>query len=808
MWFFLFTALVVALALFSIGRNWLGWVVPLAIVYLGWWRTGVSESFTYPFLFSAGLIVLLAVIGGVPRLRRDVLSRFLLPRVAPILPRMSDTERVAIEAGTVWWEAEFFTGKPDWSRLLEFHPKELSSVEQAFLDGPCEEVCAMVDEWDVLQAGDLPAKVWAFLKEKKFLGMIIPRKYGGLGFSAAAHSAVIAKLATRSVPLCVTVMVPNSLGPAELLLHYGTEEQKDHYLPRLARGEEIPCFALTEPEAGSDAGSMVSCGVVQEGTYEGKKVLGMRIDWDKRYITLAPVATVLGLAFKLEDPYGLLGGEKELGITCALIPVTVPGVEIGERHDPLGAAFMNGPTRGKDVFVPIDFIIGGRENAGRGWRMLMQSLSAGRGISLPSMAAGSARLATRATGAYTSIRKQFNTEIGKFEGIEGPLARIAGLTYAMDAARRMTVGAVDAGEKPAVASAIVKCYLTEAMRQVTNDAMDIVGGAGISKGPRNVLASSYQALPIGITVEGANILTRSMIIFGQGAIRCHPFVQDEMKGALEGDLELFDRAFFGHVGFVFQSMARSFVHGLTDGNFASAPSGSPAAKYYRRLTRMSASFAVVGDFAMATLGGSLKRKEAITGRLADTLSWMFVASCALKRFRDEGRLREDFPVLSWACEHALYEAQEALLGVLRNLPLRPVAWFLRPIVFPLGRLWSPPSDRLQHEIARALQNGGELRERLTQGMYVPRDGEPGLGLLEETLKKLVAAQPTHDKIAVAVKEKRLDKRPKDTLLERAFDAGIVTAAEKSLVDAAEEARRDAVAVDSFSSRELTAMRAS
>ncbi len=807
MWLFLVLALVAAVALYFAGRTWLGWVVPLALLFAGRWFTADPEAIGSPFLISFFAFAGIATIAGVPLLRRELFTRFLLPLIAPILPRMSETERVALEAGTVWWEAEFFSGDPNWKKLHAFDLQELSDDERAFLDGPCEQACAMVDEWDALQAGDLPSEVWQFLKDEGFFGMIIPKEFGGLGFSAAGHSAVIAKLASRSVPLCVTVMVPNSLGPAELLLHYGTDEQKQDYLPRLASGEEMPCFALTEPGAGSDAGAMVSDGVVCEGTFGGRKVLGMKLNWDKRYITLAPVASVLGLAFKLRDPDHLLGDVEELGITCALVPTDLPGIEIGERHDPLGAAFMNGPTRGEDVFVPLDSIIGGRANAGRGWMMLMQTLSAGRGISLPSMAAGSAQLATRTTGAYTSIRKQFNTEIGKFEGIEAPLARIAGFTYAMDAARRMTVGAVDAGEKPAVASAIVKCYLTEAMRVTINDAMDIIGGAGISMGPRNVLGGAYRALPIGITVEGANILTRSMIIFGQGAIRCHPYVQEEMRGALEDDLIAFDRSFFGHVGFVFQSAARSLVHGLTGSAFASSPTSDPTARYYKRLARMSSAFALLGDACMGTLGGSLKRKEAITGRLSDALAWMFIASSALKRFHDEGRAKSDLPVVSWACEHALYEAQTALDGVLRNLPLRIAAVLLRPVVFPLGLRWSPPSDRLSARVARALQNGGELRERLTTGIYVPQDGEPGLGLYEQTLERIVAAAPAFQKLRKAVKERRLDKAPKATLVQRAADQGILTREEQASIEAAEEARTEAVRVDAFSQREVTAIRA-
>ena len=798
MWFFDLIALALGLGLFFAGRTWLGWVLPMATLFAGWWVTGVTTPFL--FLFSTGLFALVAVITGVRPLRRDLLSRYVLPRMAPMLPRMSDTEKIAIEAGTVWWEAEFFTGRPNWRRLLNFQPKGLSAREQAFLDGPCEEVARMVSDWEVNRDGDLSTEVWKFIKSAGFMGMIIPEEYGGLGFSAAAHSQVVQKLASRCTALTVTVMVPNSLGPAELLLHYGTKEQKDHYLPRLARGEDVPCFALTEPNAGSDAGALQSTGVVCQGTFEGEEVLGMRLNWNKRYITLAPVATVLGLAFKLFDPDRLLGDKEELDITCALIPTSVPGIEIGERHDPLGVAFLNGPTQGKDVFVPLDFIIGGRRMAGQGWMMLMQSLSAGRGISLPSMATGAAKLAARVTGAYGTVRKQFNTPIGRFEGIQEPLARIAGLTYVMDAARRLTAGAVDEGQKPAVASAIAKCYLTEGMRRVTNDAMDVVGGAGICLGPRNVLGGSYAALPIGITVEGANILTRSMIIFGQGAIRCHPFVQDEMKGAFEEDVVLFDRSFFGHVGFIFQNAARALLLGLTNSVLAFVPINGPQAVYYRRLTRASAAFALLADAAMGTLGGALKRKEAITGRLSDALAWMFLASTALKRYHDDGSKERDLATLRWVCEHALHEVQVALDGVLRNLPLRPAAWILHALIFPFGQRWRVPSDSLVERVARGLLDGGALREHLTRGIFLPPHDELGLGLLEGTLEKVVRAQEVHTRIRTAVRDRRLEKKPKATLVERALEAKLISEADRALVEEAEAARQGAIAVDSFSPR--------
>jgi len=791
-------AFVAAVALFYHGRAWLGWVVPGALLFTGWWFSQPSQMFV--FLFGAGLFALVAALTGLPGVRRELLTARILPLIAPILPKMSDTEKVAIEAGTVGWEAEFFTGRPNWKRLLGFQPKELSTKEQAFLDGPCEKVCGMVSEWQVNQGGDLPAEVWEFVKRQGFMGMIIPEEFGGLGFSAAAHSAVVRKLSTRSTALAVSVMVPNSLGPAELLMHYGTDEQKKNYLPKLAKGEEIPCFALTEPHAGSDAGSMRSKGVVCEGTFNGKKVLGMRLDWDKRYITLAPVATVIGLAFRLFDPEKKLGDKEDLGITCALVPADLPGIDIGERHDPLGIAFMNGPTRGKGVFVPLDFIIGGKEMAGRGWMMLMQSLAAGRGISLPSMSSGAAILATRTVSAYATVRQQFGLEIGRFEGIEERLARIAGLTYLMDATRRLTVGAVDAGEKPSVASAIAKCYLTEGMRVVVNDAMDVVGGAGICQGPRNVIGGEYAGLPISITVEGANILTRSMIVFGQGAIRCHPFVQDEMRGAFEKDLARFDRAFFGHVGFVFQNVARALWLGLTNGAFVNVPVSGPAAAYYKRSTRLSSAFALAADIAMGTLGGSLKRKESLTGRLADIHAWLYLSSAALKRYYDEGSKERDLPMLRWACEHAHHQAQEAFLGFVDNLPLRPAAWALRWLAFPLGRSFTEPRDHVAHKVARALLEGEGVREQLTKGVYLPARDEMGLGQLEAALEKVLKASGVHKKIQNALKDKKLEKKPTETLLERAVGASVINADERAQVEEAERARALAIAVDSFPRR--------
>jgi acyl-CoA dehydrogenase len=775
------------------GRAYAAWTLPGAAA-LAWWvvRTGSPGAGAAALGFAV-----VAAATGIPALRRQILSRGAMRLLRPMLPRMSDTEQVALEAGTVWWERDLFSGRPDWHTLLAFTPKPLSDRERAFLDGPVEELCSMIREWDVVRAGDLPPAVWSFLKHHRFLGMIIPEEYGGLGFSAGAHSAVIVKLASRSVTTAVTVMVPNSLGPAELLLRYGTDKQKRHYLPRLARGDEIPCFALTGPEAGSDAAATQSVGIVCRDTYRGEEVIGIRLNWHKRYITLGPVATVIGLAFRLRDPDGLLGGAEDLGITCALVPADAPGIEIGARHDPMGIPFQNGPNWGRDVVVPLDAIIGGRDMAGQGWRMLMESLAAGRSISLPALACASAQIATRLVGAYATVREQFDTPIGRFEGIEEPLARIGGLTYVMNAARWLTAGAVDAGEHPVVASAIVKAYLTDLMRRVVNDAMDIRAGAAICRGPRNILAGMYQAVPVGITVEGANILTRSMIIYGQGAIRCHPFLHDEITAARAGDLAAFDRAFFGHIGHVASMMVRACVLGVTDGRMARVPEHGATRRMYGQFTRMSAAFALVSEVALATLGASLKRREKISGRLADALAWLYLGSSALKRFHDEGSPDASFPFVRFACEHALHEIQVALEGVLHNLPNRFAARVVRPLVFPFGARYGTPSDSVGAQVARGLLEDREARQSLTADVYVPPPDEPGLGRLEAALHDAVAAHHVETKIRDAIRAGRLDKAPGDILLEAALALGVVSREEYEQVLQADQVRDEVIQVDAF-----------
>ncbi len=786
-------ATLLSLVLAYQGKTREGWILfGLLTLPLCAWFFGTGPIWTAGAIFYVVCVLFL----GIPAVRARTVTPPVMAAVSKILPRMSETEQIALDAGTVWWDAELFSGGPDWDQWFETKIPELSESEQTFLDGPVNELCALIDDYTATETEDLPAEVWQAAKDHGFFGMIIPEEYGGLGFSAQAHSAVVAKLSSRSTALAVTVMVPNSLGPAELLLHYGTDAQKKHYLPRLANGEEIPCFALTEPSAGSDAGSMTSYGVVCKDIWEGREVLGIRLNWDKRYITLAPVATLLGLAFQLKDPDGLLGaGSTELGITCALIPTDLPGIETGARHDPLGVPFMNGPTRGHDVFVPIDFIIGGQKNAGKGWMMLMQSLSAGRGVSLPSLSAGASKLCTRAVSAYASVREQFKLPIGRFEGVGEVLARISGTTYYVDAVRRVTAGSVDLGEKPSVISAIAKCYTTEAMRQVVTDSMDIVGGAGISLGPRNIIARLYTSLPIGITVEGANILTRTMIIFGQGALRCHPHAQHEVRAAAEKDVVAFDRHFWGHVGFVMQNIVRSVVLGWTNGSGTGA-GPKDLEDHVGQLTRYSAAFALVSDVAMGTLGSALKRKESLTGRLADALSWMYIGSCTAKQYADDGERKEHLPYARWCMEQSVAEIESALRGAIANLPSWGARQFLRAAIFPIGsRNAKSPSDRLSMKLAHGILGGRKAHHSLSAGIYEPDREEIGLGRLIDALEKVVAARDAERKLKLALRAGDVKVAPGGDLVPAAVAAGVLTEEEGRQVAAAVEARREAVAVD-------------
>ncbi len=746
----IFTVVIIVAVLVAIAR-WRAslqtWSVVIGVGLLLWTVFGGFSAAVGVLLWAVFLGAVLVL--NVPGWRRRLLSDPMLTYIRRTLPPISDTEREAIEAGSVWWDAELFSGNPDWQRLINFPDPRLSDAEQAFLDGPVDELCHMLDDWQIThELNDLPTNVWEFLAEHRFYGLNIPAKYGGHEFSPLANSEIVMKVSSRSGTAGVTVMVPNSLGPAELLLHYGTEEQKDYYLPRLADGREIPCFALTNPEAGSDAGAIPDYGIVCTGDYQGQEVLGLRVTWEKRYITLGPVATLLGLAFKAYDPDRLLGDEPDLGMTCALVPAGTPGVVIGDRHYPLNAAFQNGPTSGRDVFIPMEWVIGGQAWVGKGWRMLMESLAAGRGISLPASGTAAAKVAARTTGAYARIREQFNLPIGKFEGVEEALARIGGMTYMMDAARLLTTAGLVLGEKPSVISAIVKYHLTEGARQIMNDAMDVHGGRGICLGPANYLARGYQQIPIAITVEGANILTRSMIIFGQGAMRCHPYLLKEITAAADDSpsgRETFDEALLNHLGFTVTNAARSFVYGLSRW-FAPSPATGSMARYYREFSRFSAAFAFLADATLLILGGALKRKETLSGRFADALSHLFIGSAVLKRFTASGRPNADVPFVEWACEYSLFQIQQALDGVLRNFPQPILGWVLRGLVFPLGRRRHMPGDALTHRVAVLLQSPSEARDRLTAGIFLPDDPVDVIGCLEHGLQKVLAAEPAKRKL--------------------------------------------------------------
>ena len=770
------------------------------------WTMGLGA-----WLWATGTPLWLLIILAIPTafflptpLRAKVLTNPLMQwmKKTGFLPAISDTERTAIDAGTVWVDGDLFSGKPNFRKLMNEPYPELSEEEQAFVNGPTEEVCRITDDWDVWQRRDLSPQTWDFLKKNGFFGLIIPKEYGGHGFSAAGNSAIVKKLSSASGALGISVMVPNSLGPAELLMHYGTKEQKNEYLPKLASGEEMPAFALTEPGAGSDAAAMTSTGVLFKGD-DGE--IHLRLNWDKRYISLAGIATVLGLAFKLSDPDQLLGKGKELGITCALVPTTLPGITIGERHDPLGVPFWNCPTIGKDVVVGLDAIIGGAEGAGEGWRMLMECLAAGRGISLPASATAGTLGAARLTGAYSAVRKQFGLAIGRFEGIEEPMARIGASAYRLEAARRYTCGALNQGKKPAVVTAMAKYHFTETMRSATNDAMDVLGGAGISRGPRNMIAHGYIGIPIMITVEGANILTRTLMIFGQGAIRCHPYAYKEISAMQADDLKGFDKAFWGHTGHVVQNTFRTVLLSISRGWLARPPVSGPTAQYYRKLAWASASFALMADVAMASLGGDLKRKEKLTGRFADIFSWLYFGTAVLRRYEAEGRRAEDLPFVHWNMREALSRMQEAFDGIYANMKLPVASWLLRGPIALWSRLnpfGASPSDKIGGKIAQALQVPGEQREALTTGLFMPTDlPDHQFARLERAMKLSTEANAVTRKIGAAIKAKKLEKARPAALVEKALEEGIITMEEAQLLQEAEAARADAVAVDSFTQAE-------
>ena len=739
--------------------------------------------------------------------RRKKITAPLLAMYTKITPQISETERVALEAGTVGFEGELFSGKPDWSKLLKQPKPELSVEEQAFLDGPVEEVCRMANEWQIThELADLTPEIWEFIKKKKFFGMIIPKEYGGLEFCALAQSAVLQKLMSISGSLSSTVGVPNSLGPGELLLHYGTKEQRDYYLPRLADGREIPCFALTGPTAGSDATSIPDYGIVCKDDWNGAQVLGVRLTFDKRYITLAPIATLVGLAFQMHDPEHLLGDKEHLGITLALIPRDTKGLEIGRRHFPLNAAFQNGPLRGKDVFIPMSQLIGGAEMAGQGWRMLVECLSVGRAITLPSNASGGVRMGAIASGAYARIRKQFGMAIGRFEGVEEALARIGGYAYAITALSRASAAAVDRGEKPSVPSAIAKYHATELGREVSKDVMDIHGGKGVQLGPSNYAGRGYQTAPIAITVEGANIMTRSLMIFGQGAIRCHPHVLKEMQAVQIPDyttrLRVFDRELFAHIGFAISNAARSLVLGLTFAKLGNAPGDKYTRRYYRKLNRYAANLALVADTAMLLLGGKLKFKEKLSARLGDVLSNLYIASAMLKRYEDQGRPVADQPLLAWAFHDCAYRMQNALDGVLRNFPIRPAAWVLRVLVFPFGRREVPPSDRLGRRVAAILCAPNDARDRLAEWTFLTPSANNVVGRMNALLPDVIAAEPVERKFAKAQKSGALKSLDAAAQLVEAEQIGAISSEERKLLERVRAATLEFIAVDDFDPAEL------
>lgn len=721
-----------------------------------------------------------------------------------ITPTMSETEQVALDAGTVWWDGELFSGKPDFNKLQNYQISTLTEEEQAFLDGPTEELCAILNDWEVNhQHKDLPPEAWKLIKNKGFLGMIIKKQYGGLEFSNFAHAKVVTKLASRCGTAAVTVMVPNSLGPGELLQHYGTEEQKNYYLPRLAKGLEIPCFALTSPHAGSDAGAIPDFGIVCKGSYTDPRtgerhedVLGIRVSWEKRWITLAPVATVLGLAFKMYDPDGLLGDKKDIGITCALIPAEFEGVNVGRRHYPSGSVFMNGPTWGKDVFIPLDYIIGGVEYAGKGWQMLMECLAVGRCISLPANGVAAGKVSSYTTALYARIRDQFGLPIGYFEGVDEAMARIAANTYQAEAAQDLALSALDQGEKPSVIAAILKYHNTERMRKTLNDAMDVHGGRTVVLGPRNYLAQPLQTIPIGITVEGANILTRSMMIFGQGAIRCHPYVLREMRAAMNNDAEEFNQAFGGHVHFIFRNMASSLWLSLSNGFFIT---DAPAinAKYYRQISRLSANFAFLADMCMFTLGGKLKFKEKISARLGDILSNLYIASAVLKRFENQGCPEADKAVMQYAVEQALYDAQTAMDGVIKNMPSCTMRIFLQCLVLPTGRNIKAPSDKLGTEVAQEMMKGDEMLQRLAQYTYISPDENDPIGVLAVAHQAVIKAEPLEKKLRHASRQGEFAAVSPATQLQEALEKGILNQEEFDLVTRARKLKRDVIMVDDF-----------
>jgi acyl-CoA dehydrogenase len=778
------------------------------------WRSGVLSTgqFGYPHWGLFGELVWLPfaalVLFSIPALRRRFLVVPAFTAVRGTLPKVSDTEAQALDAGTIGFDAEIFSGRPDWERLRAVPGVVLTAEERAFLEGPTTELCRMIDDWQVRHSlKEIPEPIWDFVKKQGFLGMLISKEHGGLGFSAQAQSLILGKIASRSPDVVTIVMVPNSLGPGELIEKYGTDAQKHYYLPRLAQGLEVPCFSLTGPSSGSDAATMRDIGTVTRGLHDGKETLGIRLSWDKRYITLGPKATLIGLAFDLFDPDNLLGRGERLGITVALIPATHPGVNIGRRHLPSGAAFPNGPNWGRDVFIPIDWIIGGAPMAGQGWRMLMECLAAGRAISLPSSGAAGAKAMLRFSTAYGRIRKQFGLPVARMEGLEEPLARMIETAYVNEAGRAVTAAMVSAGERPSVISAIMKYQSTERLRRAVNDAMDLHGGRGICDGPANYLQSAYQMVPVGITVEGANILTRSLITFAQGALRSHPYLYKEVQACQDDDeargLAAFEEAFLGHLSFSLSNVFGAIFHNVTFGRFGHAPANAYGTeRWYRQLWRSSRSFAFLADVTVALLGGGLKTRQKLTGRMSDALSELYLLACVLKRFEDDGRPAEDRRIVEMCARNGLYRCQEAMAGVIDNFPVAPLRWLMRAVVFPFGRTYRPASDRLASACVRLAIEPGEVRERLTRDIYVSRDPKDPTGLLEVTLEKVVAAEPAERKLERAIRAGTVRRYHGIDWIGDAVKAGVLTAEEGARLKEVEELTQRVIAVDHFDPAEV------
>ena len=810
-------------ALVSVGMLFALAIAIWAIAYFRWsvriWSL-IIASILALFAWGYGQFFMLNIVAwiiflpvsflvNIPHCRTVCFTRRVFNKFNELVPPLSKTEKQALAAGDVGWEKELFTGAPKWENLFSIKAPELTDEEKAFLDNEVEELCAMVNDWGLHQPPyDLPESIWKFIREKKFFGIIIDKKYGGLGFSSYAHSAIITKIATRSYTAAVTVMVPNSLGPAEFLQHYGTKEQKEKYLPRLAGGAEIPCFALTSLNAGSDAASITDTGFVCEREYQGKLTIGLRLNWKKRYITLAPVATLLGIAVRVYDPDHFLGTNAELGITFCLVSSNLPGVTSGERHMPINMGFMNGPTEGKDVFIPLDDVIGGQEGIGKGWQMVMNSLAVGRGISLPAVSCATAELSFLTTGAYAKVREQFKVPIGEFEGVQEALSRIGGNTYICEAMRSLTVGVIDSGIQPAIASAITKYHLTELNRKIIGDAMDVHAGRALIMGDRNYLAQMYIGAPINITVEGSNILTRNLIIFGQGAVRCHPYIQKEMSAAcMPGSDECmdvneciarFDHLVFEHIGYLFHNIARSFTYGLSCSFILDIQEKGFLRPYIRQLTRLSRIFSVVSDLSLIVFGAQLKRKESLSARLGDMLSYLYIGSAVAKYYVDGGRQKEDEPYVSWAIKICLYNFQQAYIQFVNNLPNRFLAWFIRIVTFPLGWCYRLPKDTLSKAIAKNLMQESNLRNRLTKFCFLGDKDKDAVCAMEYAFQNILASEVAYQKLHAAYKEGTVDPKAEfESQLDAALQLGILTLKEREQLMESYTLQQEAIKVDSY-----------